>query len=124
MAKEKTKAGNRWTEGRERTFIRSALRSAFMRWPPRFDALKSSQTGVKVNKKTKRDAMHYRCAQCTKEFPQRDVQVDHIDPVVADEWKSWDEYIARLLVTADELQVLCKKCHAAKTKQERARRSK
>lgn len=68
--------------------------------------------------------MHYKCAKCGVELPQREVQVDHIKPVVLKEFTTWDTFIDRLLVEAKKLQVLCKPCHAAKTKQERARRSK
>lgn len=52
------------------------------------------------------------------------VFVDHIEPVVNPEtgFVSWDEYIERLFVEEDGLQVLCKECHDKKTKEEKERR--
>ena len=43
--------------------------------------------------------------------------VDHINPVVdpVDGHQGWDIYINRLFCETDNLQVLCKKCHDAKT---------
>ena len=45
------------------------------------------------------------------------VFTDHIEPVGAHE--TWDKTIARMFVEVDALQVLCKECHDAKTKDER-----
>jgi 5-methylcytosine-specific restriction endonuclease McrA len=106
----------KWTEGRYRGFITSALRSAMRRWPPKWDALKEACTGAKVNKKTKRLGRHYECAVCGGEFPQAGVQVDHKVPIGS--CKTWDEFIQKLFCEKDNLQVLCKPCHKKKTKKE------
>lgn len=109
--------GGKWTEGRFRGFITSALRGAMRRWPPKFEALKLAFAGTKVNPKTKRKAKHFTCAECEKEFVQANVQVDHKVPIGS--CKTWDEFIEKLFCETDNLQVLCKPCHKKKTKEER-----
>ena len=110
-----------WTEGRLRSFITSTIRGGFRRYPPKFQVLKEALWGKKVNPKSGREAAHYTCASCTLEFPAKEVQVDHIapvvDPVVG--FVSWDLFIERLFCSKENLQVLCKECHAVKTKEEK-----
>lgn len=69
-------------------------------------------------------AKHYLCVECKKDFPMKEVQVDHKKPVVNPKqgFAGWDTLIQRLYCEAKGLQVLCKVCHAVKTKQERALR--
>ena len=115
-----------WSEGRIRSFITSTVRSGFRRWPPKYEVLKEAHWGKKVNSKTGRQAAHYTCNSCHMEFPSKEVQVDHIDPVVDPKvgFVSWDEFIKRLFCSKENLQVLCLKCHKAKTKQEKEERKK
>ncbi len=110
-----------WTDGRFRSFITSALRGGFSRFPNKYNALKDAFVSKKVNKKSGRVAAHYRCAGCSKTFPSKDVQVDHILPVVdpITGFVGWDVYIQRMFCPPENLQVLCKPCHASKTKKER-----
>jgi 5-methylcytosine-specific restriction endonuclease McrA len=115
-----------WTPARFKGFVTSALRTASRRWPPKFEALKKALVGKKVNKKTNKLANHYKCASCRQLFTSTDVQVDHISPVVdpVKGFVSWDVFIDRLFCEEDNYQVLCKPCHAEKTKAEKAQRSK
>jgi len=116
--------GGGWTEGRYRAFVTSVLRSGFRRWPPKYKALAAAYVGILKNKKTKRDAKHYKCAACKKNFPSTAVQVDHIAPVVPPAgFDSWDSYIERLFCEEGNLQVLCKPCHKVKSGTERKERS-
>lgn len=66
-------------------------------------------------------AKHYRCAECLKCCPAKDVQVDHINPVVDPEqgFVSWDDVINRMFCEKDNLQILCLECHKAKTQREK-----
>lgn len=116
--------GGGWTEARYRTFVRSALRAAFRKWPPKFAVLKNAQTERRINPKSGKLAMHYKCAACTSDFPAKDVQVDHIKPIVSVSkgFVSWDDFINKLFCEAKNLQVLCRACHAKKTKKERTKR--
>ena len=115
-----------WTPGRKKSFITSLIRAGFRRWPEKYAALAAAKSGKKVNKSTGRVAEHYKCASCNQHFPAKDVQVDHIDPVVdpSKGFINWDTFIERLLCAVDNLQVLCKGCHLKKTATERQARKK
>lgn len=115
-----------WTDGRVKGFITSVLRGGYRRWPPKYETLKEAQVGKKVNERTKRTAMHYKCKKCSGEFPATGVQVDHIKPIVEPTkgFESWDKFIERLYCSKDNLQVLCKSCHNKKTLKETKQRSK
>lgn len=110
-----------WTEGKFNSFIKSALRAASQRWPPKYECLNNAFVGKKVNSKTGRISKHFKCNCCLGEFPTSDVQVDHIwpvvDPVVG--FISWDEVIKRMFCSVEGFQVLCKSCHSQKTSVER-----
>jgi 5-methylcytosine-specific restriction endonuclease McrA len=72
-----------------------------------------------------RSAKHFKCAKCKQEFPAKDVTVDHKIPIVGPEgFVSWDLFIERLFCSIKNLQVLCKPCHAIKTKKETLERKK
>lgn len=115
-----------WTDARFRSFVTSALRAASRRWPPKYKALKEAFVARQVNAKTGKMAMHYRCVECTGVFVAAGVQVDHIEPVVdpVKGFISWDVYIDRLFCEIDNLQVMCKICHKAKTVNEKEQRKK
>jgi hypothetical protein len=109
-----------WTPARRKAFIVAALRAGTRRWPPKFNTLNAAKTTKKVNSKTGRVAQHYICAACTNEFTSKDINVDHIAPVVSplEGFTTWDSYIDGLFCGEDNLQVLCIPCHQKKTKEE------
>lgn len=82
--------------------------------------------------KTRSDALRaarverntYKCAACQKLFPNKEVRVDHILPVVdpATGFTTWDDYIDRMFCGPEGLQILCKPCHKIKTQAENASR--
>ena len=116
-----TRCSERWTEARYNSFIKSAIRSMTSRWPVKYDALRAAQVGVKVNPKTGRNAMHYKCACCGEDFPVKEVQVDHKQPLIPTDGSSqndWNVIINRALVEVEGFQVLCKPCHKVKTAEE------
>lgn len=115
-----------WTEGRFKAFITSLLRSGFRKYPPKYETLKAAFLGKRENKKTGRQANHYKCNKCKGAFPSSDVEVDHIIPVVSleDGFKDWNTFIERLFCDGKNLQVLCKSCHGKKTTREKAKRKK
>lgn len=102
-----------WTTARFNQFIRSALRGAWSRWPPKYQCLNDGRKKV-VGKKHKYE---YQCALCEKWFKAKDVQVDHIVP--AGSSKDWNEFITKLFVGTEKLQRLCTSCHKEKTKLDR-----
>jgi len=114
--------GGQWTSSRFNSFVKSALRAASRKWPPKYETLNASLVGQKVNIKSGRLAKHYLCAHCAVSFPSKDVQVDHIEPIIDPVigFVSWDETINRMFCEKENLQTLCTECHKAKTANERA----
>jgi 5-methylcytosine-specific restriction endonuclease McrA len=99
----------------------SALRGA--KWPAKYDALKEAKTERRTNPASGRLAQFFLCARCGDEFVAKEVQVDHIEPVVPlTGFISWDDTIARLFCEKEHLQVLCRRCHDDKTREERRAR--
>lgn len=115
---------SKWTIGRFKTFITSTLRGGFRKYPPKYECLKKASIGKKVNVKTNRLAEHFKCAMCKEDFPAKEVNVDHVEPVVCPYtgFIDWDTYINRLFCSGDNLQVLCSPCHDIKTEKERKER--
>lgn len=123
---EKTRNDYQWTEARYRSFIVSALRKTWVRWPVR--------NKVKGDARVERGK--YLCAGCGEIVPSsikndagkriNNVTVDHIEPVVDPEvgFTTWDDYIERMFVERDNLQALCKECHDRKSAEERQRKKK
>ncbi len=107
--------------------IISALREIWLHSDLRRDAVKAATSKVTVGKfKNGKDKElnHIECAVCHKRTPEKDKdhQVDHISPVVDPTvgFLGWDVYINRMLnCSPDNIQVLCKRCHAIKTKREK-----
>jgi 5-methylcytosine-specific restriction endonuclease McrA len=79
---------------------------------------------IHPTEKGKRGGKLYICNHCGLTFPLKDVQVDHISPVVPldREIEDWNEYINRLFCEVDKLQVLCKSCHQIKSNRENEER--
>lgn len=114
---------NEWTPARKFSFIKSALRSASQRWPPRYAALHAAFVGKRTNPASGRIAGFYKCNSCQVDFPAKNVQVNHIEPVIPiTGFKSWDDTIERLFCEQSGLEVLCVDCHKAVTKQENLER--
>lgn len=115
-----------WSDGRKKAFITSVLRSGSRRWPPKYQTLNEAKTTKRINEKSKRLAQHYLCAACQQEYTNKDVQVDHIQPVVDPKlgFQDWNTFIDRLFCDTDNLQVLCTSCHNTKTKTEKVKKTK
>lgn len=108
-----------WTQGRLNAFIMSTLRSGSRRYPPKWQVLEAAKREKRKNEATGRDAQFYACSSCGLEYTSKQVEVDHVEPVVPlTGFVSWDDVIKRLFCTADKLQVLCTTCHKAKSKEE------
>jgi hypothetical protein len=97
------------------SFVKSALRSASLRWAPKNDALKAAR----------KERGSYQCAKCEQLFKRHEIHLDHTDPVVGIEegFTNWDDYINRLFIYPDGYQVLCILCHEIKTRLEDSMRA-
>lgn len=113
--------GGEWTEARFNSFVKSALRAASRKWPPKYKCLNAAFVGSKINRKTGRMAKHYECNCCHNEFPLKDVQVDHIEAIIDPSvgFLTWDDVINRMFCEIENLQVLCIGCHKIKTTAEK-----
>lgn len=113
-----------WTDARKRAFIISVLRSGTRRFPPKYETLSEAYCGIRYNEKTKRNGKHYVCRTCEGEYPAKEVNVDHIKPVVDPEvgFVDWNTYVENMFCSKDNLQVLCKTCHNLKTQEERKKK--
>jgi hypothetical protein len=118
---KRERAGGTWTESRYWTFIRSALRQAWSKYPVRYQVLNDARRPYKgADKRTK---WEYQCKCCTKWYKSKEVQVDHIQS--AGSLKCYEDlpaFVQRLFCEADNLQVLCKECHKVKTQEERKKK--
>ena len=120
----------RWTQARFDSFVRSALRGASMRWPPKYEVKKAARVERGKYKCIgyKRRSHIVPASLPPKEGNKRrinNVQIDHIIPIVPINGRStWDEVIANLFCEIENLQVLCHECHKKKTGEEREMRKK
>lgn len=107
----KTRCNGQWTESRFASFIKSALRGASSRWSPKYECKKKAKIAYNT----------YVCVSCKKQVGNKEIKIDHINPVVDPEkgFTTWDEYIERLFVELEGYQALCTTCHDIKTQQER-----
>lgn len=129
----------RWVEERGR--IKGALRKAFRLAPQMREVLQEARVELppalkKDGTPGKRPQVRYRCAMCKELFPQKWVQVDHIETVVplweTESKMKFDDWIAtvarNIFCKKDNLQVLCStpmkhndgkpSCHKKKTDEE------
>ena len=118
---EKTRAGGRWTEAKFFGFIRSALRSASIRWPPKADALRDSRIPY-MGVDNPRQKWQYPCHQCGEWFMGKEVQADHIVPCGSLRcFADLPGFVERMFCEQEGFRILCKPCHKTVTAAERAR---
>lgn len=107
-----------WSEARFFGFLRSALRSASSRYPPKYECLNNAtRPYVGPDKRRKKERQ---CAICKGWFPTTQTSADHIIP--AGSLRNWDDlvpFVQRLFCAVDGFQCLCNECHSKKTKEER-----
>jgi hypothetical protein len=103
------------TESQYLAWVRSALRSKWLRWPCRGEAIQAARRPYKgPNKLQKYEVM---CAICKEWFKQKEIEVDHF-PHDAGSILSTDDigpFVGRLFCEVTNLRVLCKPCHKCYT---------
>lgn len=77
-------------------------------------------------KKGPRGGAQWRCVKCKKYVGAKQIEKDHIEPIIPLDRKAtdmtWDELIERLYCAEENIQLLCKDCHKKKTSAERVKR--
>jgi len=105
------RCGGTMTESAYLAWIRSALRSKSLRWPPRSEALELARRPYKGP--NKRQKWEYQCAICGEWHNAKNVIVDH-HPVAAGSILSVEDigpFANNLYCEVDNLRVLDKVCH-------------
>lgn len=92
------------------TWVKGVLRRASLSWPARAECIRLARV----------DRGQYKCAMCGEIFKQKEIQVDHINPVVdaVDGFTGWDDYITSLFCDVENLAAVCRNCHDSKTQME------
>lgn len=88
-------------------FAKQALRRASYRWPARNQAVKEARIERGV----------YECKECKTRVPNRDKELDHVEPVVrtSGQTQTLGEFASRLFCGLEGFQVLCNNCHSRKS---------
>ena len=111
-------------DNREFNKVLSAIKRVFSRSQHRRGVLDKHLS----KRKGPRGGKMYRCQRCGKSFSAKDVQVDHIDPVIPIGTPaysmSWDTLVGRIYCDTNNLQVLCTGCHKIKSATESSTRAK
>ena len=106
------------TESAFWSFIRSGLRQKSRWWKPITECKLQAKRAYKGT--NKRQKFEYQCASCSKWFPEKQINVDHIVPAGSLNCASdLPGFVERLFCEQDNLQVLCTSCHDKKTKLEK-----
>lgn len=97
-------------------YVKNALRIATYKWPYFSIALSKSRI----------ERGMYACNSCKAAFGPKQINRDHIVPVISVEtgFTNWTDYINRLFVKSDGIQILCELCHENKTSTENTLRAK
>jgi len=106
------------TESAFWSFIRSALRQKSRWWKPITECKMKARRAYKGP--SKRQKFEYQCNSCKAWFPEKQINVDHIQPAGSLNCKEdLAGFVERLFCEQDNLQVLCESCHDIKTKLEK-----
>lgn len=114
----KTRNAGTMTESAFWSFIRSGLRQKSRFWKPITQCKMKARRAYKGP--LKRQKFEYQCNVCSKWFPEKKINIDHIIPAgtlrCANDLPG---FVERLFCEIDNLQVLCTTCHDFKTKNEK-----
>ena len=113
--KQLTRCNGRWTEAQFLSFIRSTLRSKFLRYPVRYDVLKESR--IPYAGEDKRVKWQYVCSLCQGKILQKDVDIDH-HPIECGSLQKLEDlprFVDNLFCNSSNLRIVCRGCHKIHT---------
>jgi hypothetical protein len=116
----RTHAGNKWTKSGYFSYIRSALRRAFTRYPPKYQVKSNARRPFLGGGRQKYE---YQCAICTHWHKEKEVEVDHM--VACGSLKEYADlagFVERMFCEVEDLRILCKICHKEVTAKQREER--
>jgi len=110
----RTRGSATYTEAAFWGMIKACLRRASRWWKPSSEVKMAARRAYKgPNKRLK---WEYKCNICKNYFPEKSVQVDHIVPVGSlNKADDLPGMVERLFCEKEGLQVVCAKCHTAKS---------
>lgn len=119
-------------------YLKNAIRRLSYKHPARSAAIAAVRVRAPHDWPNKRVHWVAPCAKCTGIFELKDMQCDHIEPIIPTSgWphapnselyttdldsKDMNVLVYRTFVGADQLQIMCKPCHLVKSKAENAER--
>ena len=114
----KTRNAGTMTESSFWSFIRSALRQKSRWWKPILLCKQKARRAYKGP--LKRQKWEYQCNVCKSWFPDKKINIDHIEPAgtlrcAAD----LPGFVERLFCEQHNLQCICTTCHDIKTKNDK-----
>lgn len=105
-----------WSISRFWSFVRSALRAAWLKYPVRYKVLDSAK--VKYDGPDKRTKWLYRCNVCNSLVKSKDIQVDHlVDAGSLKDYSDLPGFVERLFCGEEHLQAICVPCHKKLTQE-------
>lgn len=103
--------------------VLNAIRKSFTKNSPHYLAVVKLSLTSELGP---RGGARYKCAHCKKAYGRTEIQVDHKEPVIpvgiSPLHMTLKQVYERCWVELSKLQVLCKLCHQAKSKQENKER--
>jgi 5-methylcytosine-specific restriction endonuclease McrA len=92
------------------TFIKGCLRRGSLMYRPISECRRLAR----------RAPNQYECSLCKGLFTSKEIDVDHLRPVIdiMTGFVDWNTYIDRLFCDIEDLACLCKTCHKSKTESE------
>ncbi len=110
-----TRCSGTMTESAFLAWVRSALRSKSLRWPPRNEAIQRARRAYKGP--NKRQLWEHECAICKQWFNAKQICVDHYPKPAGSILSVSDisEFVNNLYCEVSNLRVLCVPCHEVHT---------
>jgi hypothetical protein len=129
LAKEKKpKKPKKKADFNLRSWMIGQLRRMSRRYPPIYQVRNEAKETYTIPSKTGKPMKRVRftCSICKKQFPNSEIRIDHIDPIIPvtgfplneDGTDDWSTVINRMFCSKDKLQALCITHHDEKSKLE------